>query len=118
MTAEDVPEEERMRRFFWMWTLKEAYTKALGLGLGFDFKRVEYNVVQGEVKIDGITPSGWCFTTFTIKDGEDLYQGVVAERTGDPAGLIDTTSRHDLPWLKVVKAGQILRNAVEILSPM
>jgi 4'-phosphopantetheinyl transferase len=100
-----------------MWTLKEAYTKALGLGLGFDFKKIEYNVLQGEVKVDGIAPTGWRFTTFRIKDGDDLYQGVVAERTGDTTELIEATSK-DLPWLRVVEARRILRDAVELLSPL
>ncbi|KAH6914829.1 4'-phosphopantetheinyl transferase superfamily [Coprinopsis sp. MPI-PUGE-AT-0042] len=115
VTAEGVSEEEKTRRFFWMWTLKEAYTKALGLGLGFDFKRVEFDVAQREVRINGIAPRGWCFTIFTIDDGEALYQGAVAEYTGGPTQLIDATNQHDLPWLKVVNAGHILRKAVEVL---
>ena len=65
-----------------MWTLKEAYTKALGLGLGFDFRRVEFDVVNLIVRVDGQIPQGWHFSMFTIEDGGDIYQGVVAEHVG------------------------------------
>lgn len=34
-------DRERLRRLFALWTHKEAYTKALGLGMGFDFRNVE-----------------------------------------------------------------------------
>jgi 4'-phosphopantetheinyl transferase len=78
----EVPQSEQLRRFFWIWTLKEAYTKALGLGLGFDFRRVEFDVVNRIVRVDGQIPQGWHFSMFIIEDGEDLYQGVVAERLG------------------------------------
>jgi 4'-phosphopantetheinyl transferase len=78
----EVPLSEQLRRFFWMWTLKEAYTKALGLGLGFDFQRVEFDVVNLIVRVDGQIPQGWHFSMFVIADGEDFYQGVVAEYVG------------------------------------
>ena len=32
----------KLSRLLSLWTLKEAYTKALGFGLGFDFSRVAY----------------------------------------------------------------------------
>ena len=114
----DVPEKERVERFFWMWTLKEAYTKALGLGLGFDFRRVEFDVVQKEVKVNGISPEGWRFTMFTVKDEEDLYEGVVAERTGDTTEVIDTSGKGDLGWLKIASAAQALQRAVESLPTL
>jgi 4'-phosphopantetheinyl transferase len=78
----EVPPSQQLRRFFWMWTLKEAYTKALGLGLGFDFRRVEFDVANLIVRVDGQIPQGWHFSMFVIEDGEDLYQGVVAEHVG------------------------------------
>jgi len=65
-----------------MWTLKEAYTKALGLGLGFDFRRVEFDVLNLIVRVDSQIPQGWNFSMFVIEDGEDFYQGVVAEYVG------------------------------------
>ncbi|KAF8640146.1 hypothetical protein AX17_001382 [Amanita inopinata Kibby_2008] len=75
-------EIENLHRFFWTWTMKEAYTKAVGLGLGFDFRRLEYDAEAGTLRVDGDTPIGWRFTKFTLSVGEDDYQGVVAEFTG------------------------------------
>ena len=62
--------------------MKEAYTKALGIGLGFDFRRIEYNVPQEQVTVDGVALKGWHFQTFDLVDEEDYYQGVVAEFVG------------------------------------
>lgn len=35
------PSEEALQRLYDLWTYKEALTKNIGLGLGFDFKRIE-----------------------------------------------------------------------------
>ncbi|KAF7433277.1 copper chaperone of lysine biosynthesis protein [Pleurotus ostreatus] len=77
-----IPQDEGLRRFFWIWTMKEAYTKALGSGLGFDFKRVEYTVPEEKLTVDGEEPRGWQFFKFNVLDKEDIYQGVVAQYTG------------------------------------
>jgi 4'-phosphopantetheinyl transferase len=81
-TILSVPPDEGLKRFFWIWTLKEAYTKALGLGLGFDFTRIQYDVLQNVVLIDGNAPKGWQFTKFEAVVGSDLYQGITAEFLG------------------------------------
>lgn len=62
--------------------MKEAYTKALGLGLGFDFCRIEYDVSENVVRVDKERALGWRFTKFVFTDENDLYQGVVAEYIG------------------------------------
>ncbi|KAG9219203.1 hypothetical protein CCMSSC00406_0001613 [Pleurotus cornucopiae] len=77
-----IPQDEGLRRFFWIWTMKEAYTKALGSGLGFDFKRVEYIVPEEKLTVDGEEPRGWQFFKFNVLDKEVIYQGVVAQHTG------------------------------------
>jgi len=77
-----VPEDEGLRRFFWIWTMKEAYTKALGLGMGFDFKRIEYDVAKNILTVDGSIPKGWQLVKFEIDHGMDVYQGVAANFIG------------------------------------
>ncbi|KAF8592542.1 hypothetical protein K439DRAFT_1656010 [Ramaria rubella] len=73
-----------VRYIFLLWTLKEAYTKALGLGLGFEFKRVEYNIAQSCVSVDGRPALGWRFIMFTMQSQgtTDIYQGAVAKWVG------------------------------------
>ena len=110
-----VPETERLQRFYWMWTLKEAYTKALGLGLGFDFKRIEFDVASRVVRVDGGLPQGWKFNMFVVADGQDLYQGVVAEfNGGDATEVVDKTDKPD--WLKVHDALSFTEDALSLLA--
>jgi 4'-phosphopantetheinyl transferase len=104
---EGVSEHDGLRRFFWIWTLKEAYTKALGLGLGFDFRRIEYNIPENIVKVDGAIPKGWQFCKFELLDDLDLYQGVVAEFVGgdEAAAILQPSSE----WLTTFKADAFLQ---------
>jgi len=99
-----------------MWTVKEAYTKALGLGLGFDFKRVEFNTAEKTVKIDGLSPAGWSFTMFTVPDRDGaVYEGIVAEFVGgDTTQVLDSSKPHP-PWLKLEDAHTLLQRALDIL---
>jgi len=111
----EVPPSEQLRRFFWMWTLKEAYTKALGLGLGFDFRRVEFDVVNRIVRVDGQIPQGWRFSMFVIEDGEDLYQGVVAEQLGGTSTeVVNESMKPD--WLTIHDAAPFSEDAVDLVE--
>ena len=94
-----------------MWTLKEAYTKALGLGLGFDFQRVEFDVVNLIVRVDGQIPQGWHFSMFVIEDGEDFYQGVVAEYVGGTStNVVNELTIPD--WLTIHNAVPFTEQAI------
>ena len=107
----DVSPAQQLQRFFWMWTLKEAYTKALGLGLGFDFRRVEFDVVNLIVRVDGQIPQGWLFSMFVIEHGDDLYQGVVAEYVGGTSTEVVNESMKP-NWLTIHDAVPFTEHAI------
>jgi 4'-phosphopantetheinyl transferase len=95
-----------------MWTIKEAYTKALGIGLGFDFKRVEFDARNKVIRVDGETPMGWSFKMFVLKDNEDTYEGVVAEFLGN--GRTEVVYENDThEWLKQYDAVSFVENVIK-----
>lgn len=114
LPANSLKPTEALRRFFLLWTLKEAYTKPFGKGLGFDFKRIDYDVPRDIVRIDGTAPSGWQFIRFDLQRGNDAYVGVAAqyvgERASGAAGIVELRSAdrwihvYDAPELPAVNA--------------
>ncbi|KAJ7638611.1 hypothetical protein FB45DRAFT_976736 [Roridomyces roridus] len=108
-------EKQGLEYFFWIWTAKEAYTKALGLGLGFDFRRIEFNPALDVLKVDGAVPKGWQLNKFTIMQGTDLYQGVVAEFVGgEETTVVAESGPHD--WLEVIDATVFIQEAIQGLG--
>ncbi|KAJ4472266.1 4'-phosphopantetheinyl transferase superfamily [Lentinula aciculospora] len=110
-----VSADEGLRRFFWMWTMKEAYTKALGLGLGFDFSRIEFDILANLVRVDGEVPQGWIFHKFQVTDAGELYVGVVAELMEDIETLV-VPETSPTPWLQSFKAAPFVQRALEELT--
>ncbi|THH33773.1 hypothetical protein EUX98_g385 [Antrodiella citrinella] len=113
-----VPEANGLRRFYLIWTLKEAYTKALGLGLGFEFKRISYDVLHDTVLIDGVAPDGWEFTRFELTLEEDSYVGVAARYFPDKVsrgGHVLRAAEQPNEWLRVIDAKSFLEKAVDKL---
>lgn len=102
----DPEANDALRRLYLVWTLKEAYTKALGLGLGFDFKRIEVDVSASRIYIDGKSPLGWEFKSFTLESRSgDEYQVAMARLIGDRGSVAGHI------WGHVDVRGRVDRNA-------
>ncbi|KAG9317236.1 4'-phosphopantetheinyl transferase superfamily [Chiua virens] len=108
----EIPESEAIRRFYWVWTLKEAYTKALGIGLGFDFRRIEYSV-QDTVTIDGEPARGWQFRKFEVAHSGNRYVGMAARFIG---GRSMSIAELDEGSLVCYDAASFVQRAIEELT--
>ncbi|MFD5516284.1 4'-phosphopantetheinyl transferase family protein [Streptomyces sp. NPDC127066] len=63
-----LPEEERTEGFLRLWTLKEAYTKALGHGMRRRFSAVGFEWDEtGTVRLTGDTSGQWSFATHLVE---------------------------------------------------
>lgn len=79
-----------LQNLFWLWTVKEAYTKTLGLGLGFNFSRITFDVHNDVIYVDEAPLCGFQFVLFELDlDGQlgggvgvGRYQGVAVRRIG------------------------------------
>lgn len=102
LSSQSFTDPTLLQHIFWIWTIKEAFTKCLGLGLGFDFSRISFDVkalptdksqpeatVHGDndpviILVDGLPLRGYEFTFFEVAvaklGGHEMYQGVVARR--------------------------------------
>lgn len=80
--------DEGLERLYDLWTYKEALTKNLGLGLGFDFKRVELAFCECEPEVRGREGrrSGVEGKGVLSMDGKRAPQYVFTE-VGLPAGI-------------------------------
>ena len=82
-------EAAALGRFYRNWTLKESFTKAIGIGLGFDLQRIEFRAlplapvggVDGdadgvrprfEVWVDGRRRAEWAFVCATLDDAHPI----------------------------------------------
>lgn len=128
------PTPEALKSFYQIWTLKEAYTKALGLGLGFDFARIECinhssssgvsdasgggKKVDGTFRVDGKVPRGWEVDLFEVEvAGSGTYVGVAARCTGGDGETVTRTVGEEGGCKAVeIEADVFLRRAVRTLT--
>jgi len=115
LVSSDVPEKVALDRFYLIWTIKEAYTKAIGLGLGFDPSRIEYDVSANTVAVDGVTASDWLFETSQVTVDGEVYRVTVAQFVGNGHG---TGSVVPLSQSQIVCSGAscFVRKALRLLK--
>ncbi|MCX4750336.1 4'-phosphopantetheinyl transferase superfamily protein [Kitasatospora sp. NBC_01287] len=88
----NLPEEERNPSLVRLWTLKEAYSKAIGQGMHFRFTEFGFGPDGKPVRVqrpDGSTGTGreWAFRTFVLESGYTVSTAVYDAGFGT---LLDT----------------------------
>lgn len=68
---------ENTERFFEIWTLKEAYFKCIGTGLGADIKNVSFKINSGSIEC---SDKGYKCSFYPLKDG---YCCSICEKISD-----------------------------------
>jgi 4'-phosphopantetheinyl transferase len=67
-----LPEPARSLEFLRIWTLKEAFVKALGLGMSLPLNRFAFGAAPSEFNCaaDLADPAGWSFRSLPIKSSQ------------------------------------------------
>ncbi len=66
------------------------------------------------VRVDGAVPEGLAFRMFVIADGQDIYEGVVAQYVGEGPTTVVHEETND--WLTVQDAVTFTENALKVLK--
>ena len=80
------PEEQRALRFIELWTLKEAYVKALGTGLSHPFHTFGFAVNAGSIQFDAPDNDAFMWT-FALTAPSELHRLAVAVRSETAAPI-------------------------------
>jgi len=118
----DLPDDVVLRRLYILWTVKESYTKALGQPFGFDFSRIECNIPEETINVDGQPLRGWEFRLFKANLGivrkeqlvEEVYQCTCAiYRGGEKTRFVWTREekKETDKWLRFVRVDDLIEYA-------
>lgn len=83
------------------------------MGLGFDFQRVQYDVLEDVVSVDGEQARGWQFRKFEVAQSGNKYVGVAARFIG---GRFTTIEDLDVGSLVCYDAASFVNRAIEELN--
>ena len=111
LVSSDVPENDALSRFYLIWTIKEAYMKAIGLGFGFDPSRIEYDMRANTVAVDGAVATDWRFETSQFTVDEATYRVTVVQFVGGGNGS-GTVVSLDQGQVELTGASRFVRKAL------
>ncbi|KAG8800342.1 copper chaperone of lysine biosynthesis protein [Serendipita sp. 400] len=109
-------EQAATEALFQLWALKEAYVKALGVGIGFDMSRISFDSQTSVLSVDGKILDRWSCHSFRIHSsiaGEDVpgYLGAVCYRLGEEEpGSSGTVTQ--LPYTEIRRQLSIIEPSV------
>lgn len=112
-------DEAMLRRLCVTLALKQAYIKAIGQPLGFDFSRLEFNVKNGTAYGDHKPLTGWEFRIFRVNLGvargdelvQEFYECATAffRNTTDIKFLWHTTQKELESWVQFINIDQMIK---------
>ncbi|KAF4612355.1 hypothetical protein D9613_003891 [Agrocybe pediades] len=114
------PDEIILKRLCIMLALKDSYIKAIGQPVGFDYSRLEFDMVARTAKGDGLPLNGWEFRIFTAKLGvargtilkSEDYECVCAYYRGtptDPPSIVIQTKTQEIEnWVQFINIDQLM----------
>lgn len=107
---------QKLSRFIRLWTLKESYVKADGIGIAFDLKRISFECPTPALKMDAIAKD-----TVVRVDGVLLEEWVFEESLIDMNHCVsvaykqsDKDSSTDEPLFSEITIEQLLSDAIPI----
>jgi len=113
------PDEVTLRRLAIILALKQAYIKAIGQPIGFDWSRLEFNIEERTATGDGNMLIGWEFRIFKANLGvirrsrlyEEQYQCVCAFYRGHRhvRYIWHETSKELAEWVQFINIDQMLK---------
>ena len=112
------PDDIMLKRLCMLLALKEAYIKAIGQPMGFDYSRLEFDVPNSRVSGDGNPILGWEFRIFGAKLGvargtklkQEEYQCVCAFYRGTPESsfVFHETPQTLENWVQFINIDQLI----------
>ncbi|KAJ8456566.1 hypothetical protein ONZ45_g1223 [Pleurotus djamor] len=119
MITPDLGDEVMLRRLCIVLSLKQAYIKAIGQPIGFDWSRLEFNIPEESVIGDGHPLTGWEFRIFKANLGvarkdvlvEEQYQCVCAffRGTKDSKFIWHESQKELESWVQFINIDQMVK---------